>query len=158
MERLLRVSLQAVARPAVVPEPERERAPPVLSVLQRRQHVGAGGQPGLSGPDRRVPAVAEVGTGGKKEGRRRGGGRRKQSKEEKGRRECCDAAASELILASVLTLCCRLPAREAEGLRSRAGSREDHRRHRFHRRTHVPHEMVGSPGRNGARLSSLVGT
>lgn len=32
--------------------------------------------------------------------------------------------------------------REAEGLRSRPGSRTDYRCHRFHRRTHVPHEMV----------------
>lgn len=32
--------------------------------------------------------------------------------------------------------------REAEGLRSRPGSRKDYRCHRFHRRTHVPHEMV----------------
>lgn len=36
-----------------------------------------------------------------------------------------------------------LPAGEAEGLRSRPGPREDHRRHGFHRRTHVPHEVVG---------------
>lgn len=32
--------------------------------------------------------------------------------------------------------------REAEGLRSRAGPRKDYWCHRFHRRTHVPHEMV----------------
>lgn len=32
--------------------------------------------------------------------------------------------------------------REAAGLRSRFGSREDYRCHRFHGRTYVPHEMV----------------
>lgn len=32
--------------------------------------------------------------------------------------------------------------REAAGLRSRSGTRENHRGHGLHRRTHVPHEMV----------------
>lgn len=43
---------------------------------------------------------------------------------------------------------------EAEGLRSGAGSREDHRCHRFHRGTHVPHEMVRR--RSATRTSCLV--
>lgn len=46
-------------------------------LLQWRQHVGAGRQPGLSRLDCRIPAVTEIGTRGEKEGGRRGGRRRK---------------------------------------------------------------------------------
>lgn len=51
--------------------------------------MGTGRQPGLSGPDRRVPAVPEVRPRGQEEGGGRGRRRRgrRQIQKEKGRRE-----------------------------------------------------------------------
>lgn len=77
VERLLRVSLRSCHPIPFHPRVRATDASTMVFVLQRRQHVGARRQPGLSGSDRRIPAVTEIGAGRKTEGERRGGRRRK---------------------------------------------------------------------------------
>lgn len=88
------------------------------------------------------------------EGKRKAGGE-VEGEESKAKKKKDDVRFGTMMMMMMMAVSFGVPGRaltgshvcvrsagEAEGLRSGAGSREDHRGHGFHRRTHVPHEMV----------------